>query len=115
MNNQKIGPFFYVNKTLICSALPLEKGEARGDKLDNPCGHDRLWDSRFRSGDYIDYPRGRVVWDKTNDRAIIYIDSCINKPEVIDKIKSAFGITDYVVEYDDHYRCKNCVGDLFND
>ena len=56
-----------------------------------------------------------MIWDKTNDRAIIYIDRCINKPEVIDKVKEAFGITDYVIEYDDHYRCKNCVGDLFND
>lgn len=116
MNNSKltIGPFFYVYKTLIYNTLPVEKGRVQAGKLDNPYGHDRLWDSRFKFGDYINYPRGRVIWDKTNNRAIIYIDRCINKPEVIDKIKEAFRITNYVVEYDDHYRCKNCVGDLFS-
>lgn len=69
----KIGPFFYVYKTLIYNALPVEKGRVQADKVDNPYGHERLWDSRFKFGDYINYPRGRVIWDKTNNRAIIYI------------------------------------------
>lgn len=111
----KIGPFFYVYKTLIYNALPLEKGRAQADKIDNPCGHDRLWDSRFRFGDYINYPRGRVVWDCTNSRAIVYIDRCIDKPDVLEKIKEAFCLSDYVVEYDDHYRCRRCTGDIFAD
>lgn len=33
---------------------------------------------------------------------------------VLSQIIDAFDIGDYVVEYDDHYHCKNCVGDLFN-
>lgn len=46
--------------------------------------------------------------------SIIYIDPRINRENVLSKIIDAFDIEDYVVEYDDHYHCKNCVGDLFN-
>ncbi len=111
----KAGPFFFVRKKLIFHALPLTECRTQADKLDDPYGHDKLWSDNFKSGDYIDHPRGRVVWDRTNNRAIIYIDRCIDKPEVIDKIKEAFGITEYVTGYDDHYRCRRCAGDLFGE
>ncbi|MBQ9544888.1 MAG: hypothetical protein IJV00_07165 [Clostridia bacterium] len=110
-----IGPFFYVRRKLIYHALPLSECREQADKLDNPYGHDRLWEDHFRGGDYINYPRGRVVWDRTNCRAIIYIDRCIDKPAIVAKIAEAFGLTDFVTAYDDHYRCRRCVGDLFGD
>lgn len=113
MSMPNIGPFFYIHGKLIFNACPLSEGRMQADKLDNSYGHDRLWDDSFKSGDYIDYPRGRVVWDTANNRAIVYIDRCIDKPEIIAKIIAAFGLTDYVTEHDDHYRCINCVGDLF--
>lgn len=56
----------------------------------------------------------RVVWDEKKIHSIIYIDPCINRENVLSQIIDAFDIGDYVVEYDDHYHCKNCVGDLFN-
>ena len=68
----------------------------------------------FKTGEYIDYPRGRVVWDKEKNHSIIYIDPCINRKDVLSQIISSFNIGEYVIEYDDHYHCKNCVGDLFN-
>lgn len=111
----RIGPFFYIDEQLIFRGCAIEYGEARGSKLDNPYSHAHLYDRRFRSGDYIDYPRGRVVWDTEKNRAIVYIDRCINRPEVLEKIATAFELTDYVVEADAHYRCKNCVGELWID
>ena len=84
----QIGPFFYIKNKLIHNTCSLEKGRRQADKLD---------------------PRGRVVWDITNNRAIIYIDRCINKPEIISKIKVTFELQNYTVAYDDHYRCRNCV------
>lgn len=51
---------------------------------------------------------GHRLEDK-NRSVIIYIDRCINKPEVISKIKVTFELQDYTVAYDDHYRCRNCV------
>ena len=110
-----IGPFFFVYNRLIYNAIPLEEGRKQADKLDNSYGHDKLWSDYFLLGDYIHYPRGRVIWDCTNNHSIIYIDRCINRQEVIDNIKAAFDITDYVVEFDDHYRCRNCISYLCND
>ena len=109
----KIGPFFYVGKELIFHAVDLSEGRKQSDKLDNSYSHETLWDSRFRGGEYIDYPRGRVVWDCGNDRAVVYIDRCVNRPDVLQKICEAFELTDYVAERDDHYRCRRCVGNLF--
>ncbi len=109
----KLGPFFYIDNKLIYNACTLEDARPQADKLDNSYGHDKLYDDYFLDGDYIDYPRGRVVWDKTNDRAIIYIDKCINNESVIMKILKAFDLKDYVIAFDDHYHCKNCLWELF--
>ena len=110
-----IGPFFYVRGELIYNACPLSEGRRQADKIDNSYGHDRLWDDRFPAGDYIFFPRGRVVWDVTGNRSVIYIDRCIRRKDVPDRIVSAFEIGDYVVLSDDHYRCRNCMGDPFAD
>lgn len=111
-----LGPFFYRKGKLIYHTLPAEECRKQFDKLDNPYGHEKLWDEKVGVGDYINFPRGRVVWDATNDRAIIYIDRCINKPAVLEKISEVFALGDnYVVESDSHYRCRRCVGDLFAD
>ena len=109
-----IGPFFYIRGKLIYNACPLAEGREQAGKLDNSYGHDQLYDAHFKTGEYIDYPRGRVVWDEEKNHSIIYIDPCINREDVPSQIIDAFDIGDYVVEYDDHYHCKNCVGDLFN-
>ena len=110
----KIGPFFYIKSKIFFNDCPLSEGRKQSDKIDNSYGHDQLYDDYFKFGDYIDYPRGRVVWDITNNRSIIYIDPCINREDVLSRIIAAFDIGDYVVEYDDHYHCKKCVVDLFN-
>lgn len=109
-----IGSFFYIRGKLIYNACPLAEGREQAGKLDNSYGHDQLYDDYFKTGEYIDYPRGRVVWDKEKKRSIIYIDPCINREDVLSRIIAAFDIGDYVVEYDDHYHCKKCVVDLFN-
>jgi len=110
-----IGPFFFIHNKLIFNACPLVQGRAQFDKLDNSYGHEKLYDDHFRTGDYIDFPRGRVVWDLTNDRAIIYIDPCINRPEILLQITKAFNLENYIVEGDEHYHCKNCIGDIWNE
>ena len=109
-----IGPFFYIRGKLIYNACPLSEGREQAGKLDNSYGHDQLYDDHFKSGEYIDYPRGRVLWDEQKNHSIIYIDPCIHRDNVLSQIIAAFNIGDYVIEYDDHYHCKKCVGDLFN-
>ena len=60
------------------------------------------------------YKIQNVLWDEQKNHSIIYIDPCIHRDNVLSQIIEAFDIEDHVVEYDDHYRCKKCVGDLFN-
>ena len=57
----RIGPFFYIKEKLIYNACSFSEGRKQADKLDNSYGHEKLWDDRFHSGEYIDHPRGRVV------------------------------------------------------
>ena len=107
-------PFFHIKSKFFFNACSLSEGRKQLDKIDNFYGRGQLNDDCFKSGDYIDYPRERVVLDKEKNHSIIYIDSFINRKDVLSQIIDAFDIGDYVVEYDDHYHCKNCVGDLFN-
>ena len=102
----QIGPFFYIRGKLIYNACSLVEGREQAGKLDNPYGHDQLYDDHFKSGEYIDYPRGRVLWDEQKNRSIIYIDPCIHRDTVLSQIIEAFDIGNYLVEYDDHYHCK---------
>ncbi|MBR4157699.1 MAG: hypothetical protein IKR07_02140 [Oscillospiraceae bacterium] len=111
----RIGPFFYIDDRLIFNACAVETGERRGGKVDNPYSHERLFQRRGPGGDYIDFPRGRVVWDEEHDCAIIYIDPCIWRPEIVDAIARAFELTDYVVEGDVHYHCKDCADALLSE
>lgn len=110
-----MGPFFFIDNKLYANKCSLDKADSQADKLDNPYGHDRVYDDYFSDGDYIDYPRGRVVWDCSNYRAIIYIDPCINKMETIAEIAQEYGLTEYTVDGDLHYHCKNCLGDVWDD
>ena len=55
------------------------------------------------------------MWDCTNNRAIIYIDPCIKRANVLAKIKAAFDLTDYVLAEDDHYCCQRSADSLFVD
>ncbi len=109
----KIGPFFWINDRLEADMIDFRDGRKQADKLDNPCSHEQLYDQNHRSGDYIDFPRGRVVWDTTREIGIIYIDPCIK--ERAGEIARNFSLTKYAVEEDDHYHCRNCVDkDLFD-
>lgn len=113
-----IGPFFYIpqKKKIIYNACIVDQGEVRFDKYDNPYGHEQLWDDHFSNGDYIDYPRGRVIYDSASSKAIIYIDKCVDKPAMIEKLKVLFNIDiPYVVEYDFHYQCKHCLKDIWDE
>jgi len=109
----KLGPFFYIRNKLIYNACSLNEARRQADKLDNSHSHEELYDEHFKAGDYIDYPRGRVIWDTVHNRAIVYLDPCINKADVLAQIAAAFELGNYVIETDGHYRCKKCVGDLF--
>ena len=109
-----IGPFFYIDNNFIANKIPASQGELRSDKLDNPCSHEKLYDEHFTTGDYIDFPRGRVVWDIKRNRAIVYLDACIEQADVaIEKIAEIFDLAEYSIRPDEHYVCPKCMSDIW--
>lgn len=97
-------------------AIEYQQGEEHSaNKKDNPYSHELLYETNYKRGDYIDVPRGRVVYDEKNSLSIIYIDKCINKENIIKKIVKSFDIKSYTVEQDLHYHCKNCVKDIWDE
>ena len=111
-----IGPFFYANGVVTAHKIPVTSGETRGGKVDNPCSHETLYDDNFSDGDYIDIPRGRVVWDIVRNNATIYTDACIEATDgAIAKIAELFGLSNYIVAHDEHYVCPSCMGDIWKE
>lgn len=111
-----IGPFFYIDDKLLTHKVSVEQGDVHGNRIDNPYSHEKLYDDNYSRGDYINVPRGRVIWDSENNKAIIYIDTCIEKVDgAVKQIAEMFGLTYYVLEHDEHYVCPNCMGDIWRD
>jgi hypothetical protein len=56
--------------------------------------------------EYDDWPRGRIVYQKPARRFIIYADLRLQKPDVDDALKIAFGLNnaEELVMSDAHYR-----------
>ena len=102
-----VGPFFYIRGCLIMSGIPLSAARLQANKLDNPVSHEELFDTLKLKGDYIDFPRGRVIWDCTRHLGIIYIDPCIR--DQAEMIARRFHLEECVLGEDEHYHCKNCM------
>ena len=108
-----VGPFFYIHGCMIIAGIPLSLATLQADKLGNPMGHEELFDTLKLKGDYIDFPRGRVIWDCTNRRGIIYIDPCIK--DRAEEVARKFHLQECVLEEDEHYHCKNCSGGVMRE
>lgn len=115
----KIGVFFINNNEIILDSIPYEKGRVLNDLYDSNADHWKFFDSisfKFNTNDYINVPRGRVIYDKANDNGIIYIDRCfLLDEEIINKVIKLFNIKNYVLKTDIHYQCPNCLGDIWED
>ena len=107
-----VGPFFYLNhprishKGLLAEPLPREQAVRREHRLLNPLTHSELLGKVAPGADSMEFPRGNVVFDQESQITIIYIDRCIESH--IDEVVSRFGLTEWVVEYDDYYVCPRC-------
>lgn len=65
----------------------------------------------FRSIDYDYYPRGRVVYNKTNDIYKLFVDPCISDQFSVDKIVDDLNLpyNKVVIDSnDEHYHCSSC-------
>jgi hypothetical protein len=104
----QVGIFWLVQTTeaeprLLTAGCPLDQAKPYGDCLTYGPGHyenwahwrrDRTVDAAFRalvrSYEYEDWPRGRIVFDRSRDVFIIYTDRKLMAPEMIAHIATQF-------------------------
>jgi hypothetical protein len=104
---------------LLTAGCPLDQAESYGDCLTYGPGHygtwagwrlDRTVDPALRaivrSSEYEDWPRGRIVFDRSRDLFILYADRKLMTPATIARIEAQFHLpaerTD--VQSDFHYQ-----------
>jgi hypothetical protein len=128
----RVGIFWVAQKRngvakLITAGCPLEQAEPYGDFLTYGRGHYDVWtawrrnktidaDHRaiVRSCEYEDWPRGRIVFDRSKDRYILYADRKLMAVETIGLIREYFHLpADRTsVEGDFHYQSRLTPGTL---
>jgi hypothetical protein len=121
-----VGPFWVVEEAgqaaVIAVAVPLDRASAYGDILTVDTGHLEHWSDLARRGaralreagmptapvwsEYEEWPRGRVLYDRTARRFVIRADRQLHRPEFIQLIADRYGIdvAGAMVLPDDHYR-----------
>ena len=109
--NKTIGPalFFCVDGELLFHGCSLDKGEPYGDFLNYPHSHYKIWENNYELKYYVDfdyYPRGRVVYRKTDDTYLIYYDKCMEP--FIEKVTKKYVGKKMEIGYDEHYQCHLC-------
>ena len=119
-----VGIFWVVQTTdgearLLAAGCALDRAEPYGDCLTYGPGHYETWTQwrRDRTGDpalralvrsheYEDWPRGRIVFDRSRDLFIIYADRKLLTPATIARVKTQFHLPEEHTEVksDFHYQ-----------
>ena len=120
-----IGIFWMISTSegvrLLAASCLLDKAEPYGDCLTFGPGHYEIWrgwrQSReldaaaravVRAHEYEDWPRGRIVFNREQNRFILYADRKLRRPETIEAIQQRFQLPAdrTAVEADFHYQSK---------
>jgi hypothetical protein len=121
----KVGIFWVYKSKVIGRAIALDQGENLGDKIDSPDQHVTLWErlqelSKLRKNgtDYESVPRGRVVWFKQEQKAVVYMDKKLLKSTSAQKkVTTFFDLDPSAVQWksDPHYTTgKDAIAKLFD-
>lgn len=117
-----VGIFWRVNGVLVIDRSTLDEAEPYGEFITHAAGHYERWQKwqelggarlvvkgypdRIASTEYDQWPRGRIVYETPTRRFVIYADRRLQKPDIIDALKTVFGLTELIVTIrsDSHYR-----------
>jgi hypothetical protein len=120
-SSSQVGIFFYLDGKLFIDATPIEQAEECVGFVNHALGHEAYWAQLQRTGqvpadqEYQDCQRGRVVFNRKDDRFILYVDECLlGRIRVLKEIIGRMGLPSgrkTKVLDDPHYRCSVCVGD----
>ena len=112
--NPKIGIFWiYKGEALGKSVHFSAGGENYPGLVDSPDNHVDVWDEpnflsahpELKLREYQDVPRGRVLWDMNNRKAIVYMDSTLHTADNKAKLRNFFVLENCEVQWgtDSHY------------
>jgi len=117
-----VGIFWLIEGSLLIDRSTLEAAEPYGECLTHTAGHYDRWQEwqalgvtrlaalgypgQIVSSEYDEWPRGRVVHETQQGRFVLYADPRLQRPEIIEALKLAFGLdnAEVVVRSDAHYR-----------
>jgi hypothetical protein len=119
-----VGIFWLIETTAgrtqwLAAGCSLQAAEPYGDFLTFPDGHYEVWGrwrrrkdldaelrSLVRTFEYEDWPRGRIVYDRSKKRFTLYADAKLMKPEIIARIRERFALPSghTSVDRDFHYQ-----------
>jgi hypothetical protein len=117
-----VGIFWRVGDSLLIERIVLAQAEPYGDCLTHAGGHFERWAAWQALGgpglraaglpleiglsEYDNWPRGRVVYEVSHRRFVLYADRRLQRPEIVAQLQQAFGLVDadVIVRGDPHYR-----------
>jgi hypothetical protein len=106
---------------LLTAGCPLDEAEPYGDCLTYSPGHYKTWAqwrrdrtldpalrALVRAYEYEDWPRGRIVFDRSRDLFVLYADRKLQTPAMIARIETQFHLREERTEVtsDFHYQSK---------
>ncbi|MCH5184562.1 MAG: hypothetical protein J1F64_00410 [Oscillospiraceae bacterium] len=116
LRESKVGAFYVIKGEVWSDATPVRDGVAGSTArfVDGKLGHWDLWYGvvapllNFSDEyEYDDFPRGRVIFDKSKGKYKIIADQKIlNDPSILKKVISEFNLkaNSYFTETDEHYQ-----------
>lgn len=119
-----VGIFWLFRDEIIIDSAPLSKAEPYGTALTHPTGHIDYWTRLQHTGavpaevEYEEPPRGRVVFDKREQRFHLLADKCIlSRRKVVREIMDAMHLPPGKTseDRDEHYRCFECLSPAVDD
>ncbi len=108
---KKVGIFWFFDGRPIGSTYDLSRGVDTGTFIDSPMNHYEYWPrmqiahSKLRAYDYIDIPRGRALFRKRDNQAVIYMDRVLFEAAIMRKIRQFFNAPAATCTFkpDEHY------------
>ena len=104
----KVGLFFVVNGKILFHGCELDKAQNYGDFKIYDKSHYDVWEKHYYKRYKVDYdyfPRGRVAYNKKDNKFFIYRDTCI-AADIIKTLIQCYN--EYELLEDEHYKCHLC-------
>lgn len=105
----KVGIFFVVPNNILLHTCSLEKAQKYGSFLNYPLSHEAVWERLYLRKYHTDfdfYPRGRIIYDLSDQTYRIFHDGCIE--HAAKELAAAYQAGHAILLRDEHYQCHGC-------